>query len=618
MNDSLPAVSGEHGTALQTHPRPHLRRAWRSLDGWWDFVINSAEDPDDVQFGDRIRVPYAPQAPASGLTAGPSLSENTLWYRTVVHLSADETPGPQERLLLHFGAVDWEAEVFLDGVFAGRHAGGYTPFTVNATRAACKGTFELTVRAVDDHSDMTLPRGKQDWRSEPHAIWYPPTSGIWRSVWLEKVPRQHIGALSWTPDLARFELVASVTLACAPQPGTRLRIEVMDGERVLADSNTLLTGQRVTVSLRLPDPGVDDARSDLLWTPDHPKLLDTRLTLTEEGQTTDSAAGYTALRSVDARGRRFLLNGIPFPLRMALYQGYWADTGLTGNDERFLADLLLARQMGFNGLRLHQKIEDPRFLYWCDRLGLAVWVDLPSAYAFSPLSIERLTQTWLEVLRLYASHPSVVVWVPLNESWGLPDIPSEAAQQQAQYALYALTRTLDSTRLVSGSDGWEQLVTDLFTVHDYVQDPEVLRSRYGSKHAVEENLWRLWPGGREQGLNGLTPGERPVILSEFGGTSWVPDGKEGWGYGVVRGSAALMERAEALLIAADQSILGKGIHGYCYTQLIDTYQELNGLAEMNRRPKVDVTRLSEAVRGERHNIANPLWYAERWLSRHHP
>ena len=618
MNDSLPAVSGEHGTALQTHPRPHLRRAWRSLDGWWDFAIDPAEDPDDVQFGDRIRVPYAPQAPASGLTAGPSLSEHTLWYRTVVHLSADETPGPHERLLLHFGAVDWEAEVFLDGVFAGRHAGGYTPFTVNATRAACKGTFELTVRAVDDHSDMTLPRGKQDWRSEPHAIWYPPTSGIWRSVWLEKVPRQHIGALSWTPDLARFELVASVTLACAPQPGTRLRIEVMDGERVLADSNTLITGQRVTVSLRLPDPGVDDARNDLLWTPDHPKLLDTRLTLTEEGQTIDSAAGYTALRSVDARGRRFLLNGIPFPLRMALYQGYWADTGLTGNDERFLADLLLARQMGFNGLRLHQKIEDPRFLYWCDRLGLAVWVDLPSAYAFSPLSIERLTQTWLEVLRLYASHPSVVVWVPLNESWGLPDIPGEAAQQQAQYALYALTRTLDSTRLVSGSDGWEQLVTDLFTVHDYVQDPEVLRSRYGSKDAVEENLWRLWPGGREQGLNGLTPGERPVILSEFGGTSWVPDGKEGWGYGVVQGSAALLERAEALLIAADQSILGKGIHGYCYTQLIDTYQELNGLAEMNRSPKVDVTRLSEAVRGERHNIANPLWYAERWLSRHHP
>ncbi|MFB9991130.1 glycoside hydrolase family 2 protein [Deinococcus oregonensis] len=623
MTDSVLANSGvtetqEQDTALQTHPRPHLRRAWRSLDGWWDFAVDGAEDPDDVQFGERIRVPYAPQAPASGLTAEPGLLDTTLWYRTVVHVGADELPGPYERLLLHFGAVDWSAEVFIDGVFAGEHSGGYTPFTVNATRAARKGSFEVAVRAVDDHSDMALPRGKQDWRSEPHAIWYPPTSGIWRSVWLEKVPRQHIEALSWTPDLARFELSASVALARPPVPGTRLRIEVLDGERVLADSTTLLTGQRVNISLRLPDPGVDDARNDLLWTPDHPKLLDTRLTLTEEGKPTDSATGYTALRAVDARGRRFLLNSIPYPLRMALYQGYWADTGLTGNDERFRADLLLARQMGFNGLRLHQKIEDPRFLYWCDQIGLAVWVDLPSAYAFTPLSIERLTQTWLEVLRLYASHPSVVVWVPLNESWGLPDIPNEPAQQQAQHALYALTRTLDSTRLVSGSDGWEQLVTDLFTVHDYTQDPAVLLSRYGSKPAIEENLWRLWPGGREQGLNGLTPGERPVILSEFGGTSWVPNGEEGWGYGVVRDSSALIERAEALLVAADQSILGKGIHGYCYTQLTDTYQELNGLTEMNRTPKVDVARLSEAVRGESRNAANPLWYSKRWLGQRQP
>lgn len=601
-----------------THPRPQLRRPWRSLDGWWEFAVDDAEDPGEVLFGGRIRVPYAPQAPASGIENGLSPSTTTLWYRTEVHPAPDERPGPDERLLVHFGAVDWSAEVYVNGAFAARHEGGYTPFTVDVTRAARRGPFELLVRAVDDHGDMAMPRGKQDWRDEPHAIWYPPTSGIWRGVWLEKVPAQHIADLAWTPNLPRFELTALVTLARAPRPGTRLRVEVFDGERVVADSDVLVTGQRVNLPLRLPDPGVEDARNELLWTPDHPKLLGTRLTLTVEGNVVDRADGYTALRSVGTRGRRFLINGIPHPLRMALYQGYWPDTGMTGDDERFREDAELARRLGFNGLRLHQKIEDPRFLYWCDRLGLAVWVDLPSAYAFTPTAIERLTRTWLEVLRLYASHPCVVAWVPLNESWGLPDVPGQPEQQEAQRALYALTRTLDPTRPVSGSDGWQQVVTDLFTLHDYVQDPEALLARYGSRAAIEENLWRQWPGGRESVLGGLTPGDRPVILSEFGGTSWVPAGEDGWGYGVARDPVTLLERVEALLRATDTCILNRGIHGYCYTQLTDTYQERNGLATMDRALKGDVVRLSSAVRGEPYDETNPLWYSNRWLGRQGP
>ncbi|UBV44256.1 glycoside hydrolase family 2 (plasmid) [Deinococcus taeanensis] len=618
MTEALLALLETGEDAAQTHPRPHLRRPWRALDGWWDFALSPAEAPQDVSFEGRIRVPYAPQTPASGLAQAPCLTERTLWYRTRVQLTPQETPGADERLLLHFGAVDWAAQVFVNGAFAARHEGGYTPFTVDVTRAARAGSFELSVRAEDDHADLAQPRGKQDWRAEPHAIWYPPTSGIWRSVWLETVHRQHVQALRWIPDLTRFELTALVTLACAPQPGTRVRLEVFDGERPLADSDTLVTGQHMTVPLRLPDPGVDDARNDLLWLPDHPKLLDVRLTLSVQGRAVDRAEGYAALRSVEARGRRVLLNGIPHPLRMVMHQGYWPDAGMTGDDQRYREDVLLARRLGFNGLRLHQKIEDPRFLYWCDRLGLAVWVDLPSAYAFTAQSLDRLTRTWLEVLALYASHPSVVAWVPFNESWGLPDVARDPAQQQAQRALYSLTRALDPTRLVSGSDGWEQLVSDVFTVHDYTQVPQTLLERYGTRSAVEENLWRLWPGGREQGLAGFTPGDRPVILSEFGGTSWVPAGEDGWGYGVVRDRAGLSERVEALLAAADQAILAKGIHGYCYTQLTDTYQEMNGLADMNRVPKGDVTRLSGAVRGEPHAPGNPLWYSGRWRGRRDP
>ncbi|MFC4427277.1 glycoside hydrolase family 2 protein [Deinococcus navajonensis] len=617
MTEALAALQEADADTVMTHPRPHLRRAWRSLDGWWDFAVCAAEDPEEVTYSGQILVPYAPQTSASGLQTPPDFTATTLWYRTTVHPLPPEVPDRHERLLLHFGAVDWAAEVFVNGAFAARHEGGYTPFTVDVSRAARQGPFEVSLRAVDDHTDMAMPRGKQDWR-EPHAIWYPPTSGIWRSVWLEKVHRQHIQALRWTPDLARFELVAHLDLAQPPLPGTRVRVEVFGEQQVLADTDALVTGQHLTVPLRLPDPGVDDARNEWLWTPDHPRLLDTRVTLSAAGEVLDQTEGYAALRSVEARGRRFLLNSIPHPLRMAMHQGYWADTGMTGDDRRYREDVLLARRLGFNGLRLHQKIEDPRFVYWCDRLGLVLWVDLPSAYAFSATSIERLTRTWLEVLRLYASHPSVVVWVPFNESWGLPDIPREAAQQEAQRALYALTRTLDPTRLVSGSDGWEQVVSDVYTLHDYVQDPDTLLLRYGSKAAIEDNIGRLWPGGREQGLSGFSPGDRPVILSEFGGTSWVPVGEDGWGYGVVRDPLTLTGRAESLLAAADQAILGKGIHGYCYTQLTDTYQEMNGLADMNRVPKGDVERLSSAVRGETFDPANPLWYSKRWRGQRDP
>ena len=613
----LDAPARPDATLGATHPRPQLRRAWRSLDGWWAYATDPADDPAEVRFDRRILVPYAPQAPASGVSDEPVGA--VLWYRRHVSLAGDEQPGRDERLLVHFAAVDAAADVFVNGEFAARHEGGYTPFTVDVTRAARQGGFDLTVRATDDHADMSVPRGKQDWQEQPHAIWYPPTSGIWGSVWLEKVPRQHIRSVEWSSDLARFELSARVHLAERPAPGTRLRVEVtVEGSVVLAEQEVLVTDRAFTCVLRLPDPGVDDARNDLLWTPDHPRLLDTRLTLTVNGGVRDRADGYAAMRSVTARGRRFLLNGIPYPLRMVLYQGYWEDTGMTGDDDRFRHDVELTRSLGFNGVRLHQKIEDPRFLYWCDRVGLAVWVDLPSAYAFTRESMERLTRTWTDTLRLYASHPSVVAWVPFNESWGLPDLPASPAQQDAQRALYALTKAIDSSRLVSGSDGWEQLVTDIFTVHDYIQDPATLMERYGSRAGIEENLWRMWPGGREQALHGLTPGDRPVILSEFGGTSWLEPHESGWGYGVVTTEEDFATRVEALLHAADRAILAKGIHGFCYTQLTDTYQEKNGLTDMHRRVKLDPARLASVVRGETRDPTNPLWYARRWLKRPGP
>ncbi|PYE54606.1 glycoside hydrolase family 2 protein [Deinococcus yavapaiensis] len=613
MIESLPDVLPDAKTTWasdELHPRPMLTRPWRSLDGVWAFSTSKQEHPEDVAFDRTIRVPFAPETPASGVHA--TDHGGSLWYHTRVELAPHEVPGPDERLLVHFGGVDWKARVFVDGAFAREHEGGYTSFFVDVTRAARKGSFEIAVHATDEPGDLDVPRGKQTWKDEPHAIWYPRTSGLWRTVWLEKVPRQHVAHVAWTPNIDRFELLLRTELAELPAPGTRLRVQVSLHGEVLIDEDALVRTRRFEKVLRFPDPGIDAAREDLLWTPDHPRLLDVTFTLTVAGSEIDHAEGYTAMRSVSTGGRRFLLNGRPYPLRLVLHQGYWADTGLTGDDDRFRFDAEMIRRLGFNGVRLHQKVEDPRFYAWCDRVGLAVWAELPSAYAFNPESLSTLTRTWLDCLRDLASHPCIVAWVPFNESWGLPDLATRTDQREAQRAFYALTKAFDTTRLVSGNDGWEQLVTDMYTVHDYDEDPEKLLARYGSPDAIRETMWKLWPGGHRSTLEGLMPDERPVILSEFGGISCIPEGERGWGYVVVRTSDVLTSAYEAQLGAVNRALDLKGLHGFCYTQFADTYQEKNGLLDMARLPKADVERIARATRGQAPHPANPLWYSPRW------
>jgi hypothetical protein len=245
----------------------------------------------------------------------------------------------------------------------------------------------------------------------------------------------------------------------------------------------------------------------------------------------------------------------------------------------------LIRGLGFNGVRLHQKIADPRFLYWCDRLGLLVWAEMPAAYEFSPRMIERLTGEWVEVLRRDYSHPSVVAWLPVNESWGVPGLERSAAQRDLVRALYHLTKALDPTRLVIGNDGWEQIISDVITVHDYSSGAAALRHRYGDHQAVEDTLRRTQPGYRSVLLPGVEWGTEPVVVSEFGGIGYATDNDDSWhGYAAVTGGAELCERYRSLV---DALLDSPAIAGFCYTQLTDTLQEKNGLLTEDREPKVD-------------------------------
>lgn len=593
---ALPALIPEtNGEPVDDYPRPQLRRAeWISLNGPWDFALDPEGDwtlPRQVHWSTTIQVPFAPETMASGV--GQTGYYRACWYRRsfeTPHLSAGQ------RLMLHFGAVDYAATVWVNGQRAAHHEGGYTPFRADITDLLSEnGPQTVTVRAEDDPLDLSKPRGKQDWQLEPHSIWYRRTTGIWQTVWMERVPAARIGALRWMPNLERWEIGLTASVEGRRSDRLRLGVQLVARGQVLADDTYQVIAGEVHRRISLSDPGIDDYRNELLWSPATPTLIEAHLRLWDEhGNLLDEVESYTALRAIGIQGDRFILNGRPYLLRLVLDQGYWPDTGQTAPDAAALRrDVALARAMGFNGVRKHQKIEDPRYLYWADRLGLLVWEEMPSAYRFTKISIERVTREWIEVLTRDISHPCIVVWVPFNESWGVPDLPDSPSQRHYVQALYHLTRTIDPSRPVIGNDGWEAVATDIIGIHDYESEPRRILARY----RVDEQLPRLFererPGGRLLLLGDGHAGQ-PVILSEFGGITLSSDPTGTWGYSRADTSVGLAESYAALLGAVHSLPL---LAGFCYTQFTDTYQEANGLLYADRTPKFELTEMAHITRG---------------------
>jgi beta-galactosidase/beta-glucuronidase len=579
---------------MHGYPRPQLQRKdWLSLNGPWDFAIDADgtwSHPTDVQWNATIHVPYSPETPKSGV--GNTGFYRVCWYRR----SLDIGPLTQgKRVLLHFGAVDYHATVWVNGNEAGTHEGGYTPFTIDLGSFASPTRLTIVVRAEDDPADLTRPRGKQDWQLEPHSIWYPRTSGIWQTVWLETVPATWIDRVRWTPNMERWELGFEAWLAGARRENLKLGVKLRVGNTLLADDTYAVVAGEVHRRIALSDPGIDDYRNGLLWNPATPTLIDVQLQLwADRGDLCDEATSYTALRAINVETDRVLLNGRPYKLRMVLDQGYWPESGLTAPDDAALRkDVELAKAMGFNGVRKHQKIEDPRYLYWADRLGLLVWEEMPSAYRFTNLSVQRLTREWIAAVERDSSHPCIVSWVPINESWGVPNLPTSPAERHYVRALYHMTKTLDPTRPVIGNDGWESVATDIIGIHDYDDDPERLVKRYRADEALPRLFKRERPGGRLLVLEGDRPHEQPIMLTEFGGISLSRD-PEAWGYSTVNSPREFEKNYTQLLSAVNALNL---LAGFCYTQFADTYQEANGLLYADRTPKFPLERIARATSG---------------------
>ena len=581
------------------HPRPQLvREEWTDLCGEWGF----AHDDDDTglasgwqlrtePFDRTIVVPFPPESKSSGIHD--TAYHPVVWYRREIAVA---DPSGDERLLLHFGAVDYSARVWVDGVHVGAHEGGHTPFSCDLTDALAPDREEhvVVVRAEDPPTDVAQPRGKQDWRPEPHGIWYHRTTGIWQPVWLERVPATHIVEVQWTPDIAAGRVRLEVGLNRTPDTAMTLRTRLHLHGDLLAENTVRLTSHRTVTDIAIPAL-LDGPAVDLpLWSPQHPTLVHAELRLIDETRTVDLVASYLGLRTVGTEDGRFLLNGLPYYVRGVLAQGYWPESHLAAPDADSLPrEVELIKQLGFNTVRIHQKVEDPRFLYWCDRLGLLVWGEMANAYAFDSEAVERLTREWLEMLRRDRSHPCIVTWVPMNESWGIQAMVTDPAQRSYPTGLYHLTKAIDPTRPVISNDGWEHTESDIWSIHDYAARGDRLRARYGDRDRIEHMLRRGRPAQHRILLDEAADRGQPVMLTEFGGVRFVSDeGQQGWGYSTVASPDGLVDRLAELFQAVLDS---PDLAGFFYTQLTDTEQEQNGLLDESRQPKIPADRVHTMV-----------------------
>jgi beta-galactosidase/beta-glucuronidase len=588
------------------------REHWVSLDGTWEFAF---DDPDEgvaahwfdrrnaEPFTSRIRVPFPPESPASLI--GDRGMHPVVWYRRRIQReSLADRRDAQQRVLVHFGAVDFRAQVWLDGQLVCSHVGGQTPFTADITYAMAADADDhvLVVRAEDQPADPEQPRGKQDWREEPHGIWYERTTGIWQTVWAETVPDLHIADVTWTPDVPAATVHGEITLAKHPSHDLALDLTVRLGEEVLADLSVAVPDQTANVDIPLSALRNGQDRARLLWTPEHPVLLDIEVVLRDRQSTTriDAVASYTGLRTVSVGEGSFQLNGQPCYLRAVLNQGYRPQTHLASEGSAQLrAEVELAKQMGFNAVRVHQKAEDPRFLFWADRLGLMVWAETAAAYRYSATAVTLLVTEWMELVRRDRSHPAVVVWVPINESWGVQDIAVSTAQQNFAQSLASLTRALDPSRPVVSNEGWEHVDSDILGLHDYSSDAGELRARYATDEAASEVVrsahgpQQRRPVIGKQQLEAFAAGNAPLMITEFGGIS-LASGDHTWGYTDASSDSEYAFLLRELFGALRES---RGIGGFCYTQFMDTGQEANGLLSATGTPKLPLEVIRQIVTG---------------------
>ena len=549
------------------YPRPQFeRKEWLCLNGQWQFEIDHGDSGRQrglvtkEKLDGEITVPFCPESKLSGVEYKDFMK--AVWYKRTFDLPRKAYG---RRVFLNFGAVDYEAEIWVNGISCGVHKGGYASFQIEITKAVKEGENTLVVCARDDQLSGRQPFGKQCGEYLSRGCSYTRTTGIWQSVWLEWTNEQRIKSVKLTPDAVNATLLIEAELEGNTKGMTFKATASFEGEYETDAELDADAGQ-----VRLLLMGFDDP---VYWNVGEPNLYDLKLELISDGKALDTVKSYFGLRSISFDGYKCLINGKSVFQRLILDQGFYPDGVYTApTDEELKNDILRSQAMGFNGARLHQKVFEQRFLYWADKLGYIVWGEMPS-WGIDPKDAatpEIFLREWLEVIKRDYNSPAIVGWCPWNETWG----ESAGGAKEATMRLsYLVTKAYDPTRPCIDASGGIHAMTDIYDTHDYEQDVATYKDRYAPGKPLYDRL------SRDQHYTG-----QPMMVSEYGGIGWNPDGA-GWGYGT--GPKTMEELIERYRGLTDALLDKPELMGFCYTQLTDVEQERNGLYYYDRRPKFD-------------------------------
>ena len=566
---------------IPEYPRPQFVRSdWLNLNGEWAFAFGDETDAADALAGrlDRkINVPFTYETELSGIHD--TAQHNTVWYSRKISGKAGR------RTIINFDGADYVAEVYANGRPAGTHKGAYTRFSFDVTDLLVDNEGVLTVKCTDDDLPVQV-RGKQRWEAQSYGCWYVQTTGIWKTVWLEYTDDVRLTKLKITPDISDSSVTFDVAVN-KPADDVEVKIAVSFDGRPVQTVSVIAGDIDNTVKVRLDSKSITyQAEQWCLW---NPALYDVEVTVSRSGREVDRVGSYFGLREFTVREGKLLLNGGPFYAKLILDQGYWKESGMTPPSEQaIMDDIRLAREMGFNGVRKHQKNEDERFYYYADIMGFVVWCELPSNHWFSDEAVKDISAEWLDIVTQNYNHPSLVTWVLFNESWGVKGIASNPRHQNFAEGLFYMTKSIDTMRPVISNDGWYHAKSDILTLHHYEQNSSWLAHLYDTKEKLTDGYC-----GNSQLLPfaaGFKYEGQPIIFTEFGGTHYASD--EGWGYGAsVHTHEEFLERFSSLIKAVEDM----DISGYCYTQLTDVEQETNGLLTVDRAPKVPIEKIAEII-----------------------
>lgn len=545
------------------HPDPQFQRKdWLNLNGEWDFEFDFGNSGlragvlEKDEWSRKINVPFCPESKLSGIEYTDFIA--AVWYRKSVTVTEAQLEG---RVLIHFGAVDYETYLYVNGEEAGYHKGGYTSFTFDITEFLTAGENVIAVNARDDVRDPLVPRGKQSELYNSHGCDYTRTTGIWQTVWLEFVPKAYVKSFKLFPDTVNATLGVSA---------------VVEGEgafkaEAFYDGRLVGSFEKTAAGFVSGDIKLSEAH---LWEAGCGRLYDLKITFGG-----DEISSYFGLRDIRIDGYKVLINGKSVFQRLVLDQGFYADGIYTApSDEALEKDIRLSLAVGFNGARLHQKVFEPRFLYHCDRLGYIVWGEFGNwglDYSRDG-ALEAMLPQWCESVARDFNHPAIVGWCPFNETW---DRDGRKQNDELLRIVYRVTKQLDETRPCIDTSGNFHVETDIFDVHDYEQKVEIFKGNY-DRLMTEGVLFERFPDRQEY------DGKKPAFVSEYGGIQWSLGSRgDAWGYGnAPKSEQEFIDRYKGL---TDALLDNERMFGFCYTQLYDIEQEQNGLYYYDRSPKFD-------------------------------